>query len=243
MFRVLIESGAHHVGVSQGSLVSIVTHAAMFALALLGGGVASPPADQEENPTKEAVYLIPLDRMKAPPPQEHSLTYTTPGVKAGNEGTETKVVQKEAPVEAPAAGEGPQEGAPAEEAEAVLPSDAIFDSVATVLEVDSAVARHPESAAPSYPPELLAKLIEGGAFVQFIVDTTGHVDTTSFKVVSATHPEFAEAVRRTLPAMRFSPAIMHSRKVRQLVEQPFMFKIVQPAARTVSESKPPTQRP
>ena len=118
MFRVLIESGAHHVGVSQGSVVSIVTHAAMFALALLGGGVAAPPPNQEESLTKEAVYLIPVDRFRAPPPQQHSLTFTTPGEKAGNEGTETKVVQKDAPVEAPTAGDGPQEGSPSEEAEA-----------------------------------------------------------------------------------------------------------------------------
>ena len=241
MFRVLIESGAHHVGVSQGSVVSIATHAAMFALALLGGGVAAPQLEQEESSTKEAVFMLPLDRLKAPPPQEHSLKFSTPGVKAGNEGVETKVVKKDAPVEAPAAGEGPQEGMPEEESEPVPPSNAIFDSVATVLDVDSAVTRHPESAAPSYPAELLAKLIEGGAFVQFIVDTTGLVDTTSFRVVSATHPEFAEAVRRTLPAMRFSPAIMHSRKVRQLVVQPFMFKIVKPSAQTVSDTKP--QRP
>jgi TonB family protein len=82
----------------------------------------------------------------------------------------------------------------------------------------------------------LEKNIEGRALVQFIVDTLGRVDSGSFAVIETTHAEFAEAVRAILPAMRFSPAIMASRKVRQLVQQPFLFKILPPqtAARTDS---------
>jgi len=69
-----------------------------------------------------------------------------------------------------------------------------------------------------------------------VVDTTGLVDTTSFHVISSTHPEFAQSVREALPGMRFSPAILRSKKVRQLVEQPFMFKIVAPEAATTKQA-------
>ena len=114
--------------------------------------------------------------------------------------------------------------------------------VESEFRADTMVTRFAESAAPSYPPKLLEMKVEGGAYVQFVVDTTGLADTTSFRVISATHPEFAQSVRDALPGMRFSPAILRSKKVRQLVEQPFMFKIV-PAAPTtptqpVASSKP-----
>ena len=102
------------------------------------------------------------------------------------------------------------------------------DSVLTEIEVDSAVKRYEWSAAPDYPISLLQKNIEGGAFVIYVVDTLGMADTTSMKVVNATHPEFAQAVRDAMPKMRFRPAILGGYKVRQLVQQNFTFKIQRP---------------
>ena len=102
------------------------------------------------------------------------------------------------------------------------------DSVLTEIEVDSAVKRYEWSAAPSYPISLLQQNIEGGAFVIYVVDTLGLADTTSMKVLNATHPEFAQAVRDAMPKMRFRPAILGGYKVRQLVQQNFTFKIQRP---------------
>ncbi|MGH7562279.1 MAG: energy transducer TonB [Gemmatimonadales bacterium] len=99
------------------------------------------------------------------------------------------------------------------------------EEVYTVLEVDSAVVRDPESAAPDYPPHLLDTGLEGMAEVRYIVDTLGRVDTLSYRVLKASHVDFAVAVRRALPEMRFRPAIQSGRRVRQLVEQTFRFKI------------------
>jgi Gram-negative bacterial TonB protein C-terminal len=112
------------------------------------------------------------------------------------------------------------------------------DSVASVLEVDSAVERDPASAAPAYPPSLLAKHIEGAVATRYIVDTTGFAEVASLDIVSATDTAFARAVRDALPHMRFHPAILHNHKVRQLVEQTFLFKIVRPAPDTAVIRKP-----
>jgi TonB family protein len=98
----------------------------------------------------------------------------------------------------------------------------------TVLEVDSAVVREPTSAAPEYPAHLLSSGLEGHAEVRYVVDTLGFVDTLSYRVVRATHVDFAVAVRRALPRMRFRPALRSGVKVRQLVEQTFRFKITAP---------------
>jgi len=99
------------------------------------------------------------------------------------------------------------------------------DNALTVLEVDSAVVRDPESAAPEYPAHLLAQGIEGFASVRYVVDSTGRVDTLTYRVIQATVPDFAVEVRRILPAMRFRPALQGGRRVRQLVEQTFRFRI------------------
>jgi len=98
----------------------------------------------------------------------------------------------------------------------------------TVLEVDSAVVREPTSAAPEYPAHLLNSGLQGHAEVRYVVDTLGFVDTLSYRVVKATHIDFAVAVRRALPRMRFRPALRSGIKVRQLVEQTFRFKITAP---------------
>ena len=114
------------------------------------------------------------------------------------------------------------------------------DSVYSVLDVDVAVARTASSAAPAYPLKLLEKHISGYVNAQYIVDTTGFADTTSFVVLSATNPEFTTAVRDVLPYMRFEPARIGLAKVRQLVQQQFTFKITEAAAvpKTAAPRKP-----
>jgi len=113
------------------------------------------------------------------------------------------------------------------------------DSVLTEIEVDSAVKRYEWSSAPSYPIEMLQQNIEGSAFVIYVVDTTGMADTTSLKIVDATHKAFGEAVREAMPKMRFRPAILGGVKVRQLVQQRFAFKIQRPDSVLPPITKPP----
>ena len=99
------------------------------------------------------------------------------------------------------------------------------DSVYSVLEVDTAVVRSTKSAAPAYPLKLLEAHVQGYVNAQYVVDTTGFADTTTFEVLKATHKEFIAAVKDALPYMRFQPAKIGPQKVRQLVQQQFSFKI------------------
>ena len=123
----------------------------------------------------------------------------------------------------------------AEQAE--LPGDNAF----SVLEVDSTVIYDPTSAAPEYPLHLMNQGIEGFAMVRYVVDSTGLVDTMTYRVLNTSHGDFAVAVRRALPHMHFRPAMQSGMKVRQLVEQTFRFRIA-PAADTTRkkpDAKPP----
>jgi hypothetical protein len=55
------------------------------------------------------------------------------------------------------------------------------------------------------------------------VDTLGRADMSTFKVLFSNRAEFSNAVRVALPGMGFAPAEVHNRKVRQLVQLPFVF--------------------
>ena len=85
------------------------------------------------------------------------------------------------------------------------------------------VARN--TASPSYPSRMQAEGLGGRVIAQFVVDTTGQVEQETFRVIESTDVEFTIAVRRSLPRMRFEPAEVRGRKVRQLVQQPFVFSM------------------
>jgi hypothetical protein len=234
MLRLLLESNPRGFQFRQGALVSLVAHSILISASVLA--TREGPAKLIEAAQEKVVFLIPMNRTNSPPPREESVQYVREGEKAGSGGSLDKIVDKSATREAPVVGRGVEEGKPQEVAEDVIPN-AIYDTVATAVDVDSTVTRFSDSAAPMYPPKLLELKVEGGAYVQFVVDTLGVADTLSFRVISATHPEFAQSVREALPGMRFHPAILRSRKVPQLVEQPFMFKILAPVKQT-STAKP-----
>lgn len=87
-------------------------------------------------------------------------------------------------------------------------------------------ARHaPGSAAPRYPPELKAAGVEGEVLAQFVVDTLGQPLLHTFRVLKSSHGEFTESIKTALPGLKFVPAELRGRKVRQLVQQPFVFAI------------------
>ena len=87
------------------------------------------------------------------------------------------------------------------------------------------VAQLPGSAAPRYPTSLRSAHVEGEVLVSFVVDTSGLVVPGSLRVMRSTDDLFAEAVRATASSMRFAPAELNGRKVRQLVQQIFFFDV------------------
>ncbi len=78
---------------------------------------------------------------------------------------------------------------------------------------------------PRYPDILRSAGVEGEVLAQFVVDTSGRVEMGSFKVLRSSHDLFVAAVRQALPGMKFIPAEVGGRHVKQLVQQPFSFGI------------------
>ena len=78
---------------------------------------------------------------------------------------------------------------------------------------------------PRYPADLKKEGIQGTVQAQFVVDTTGHAEMSTFHVIRASDMRFIEPVRRAIAASTFHPAELRGRKVRQMVQQPFTFAL------------------
>jgi TonB family protein len=80
--------------------------------------------------------------------------------------------------------------------------------------------------APVYPPELANVRREGDVHAMFVIDSSGSVVPGSLRVVQSTDSLFSEAVRSRIHFMRFTPAEYNGRRVRQLVQQTFVFRML-----------------
>ncbi|MGI8508708.1 MAG: energy transducer TonB [Gemmatimonadaceae bacterium] len=78
---------------------------------------------------------------------------------------------------------------------------------------------------PEYPSSLQSAGIEGEVDVQFVVGIDGRADMSTFKVTKSSNDMFSNAVRTAVSRARYSPAEIGGKKVRMLVQQPFMFGI------------------
>ena len=95
----------------------------------------------------------------------------------------------------------------------------------TEIEVDSAAALDPSAVGPEYPPDLMQAGIQGVVYAQFVVDSDGHADTLNLQVLEKVEPQFVAAVKQALPNMKYKPAVFAGRRVNQLVQQAFVFRI------------------
>ncbi len=76
-----------------------------------------------------------------------------------------------------------------------------------------------------YPDELRRAKVEGEVVAQFVIDVNGEIMPGSLKVLRSDHALFTQAVETSVSAMRFQPAQVGGKKVRQLLEMPFTFSL------------------
>lgn len=83
----------------------------------------------------------------------------------------------------------------------------------------------PGNAAPRYPEALRSAGIEGQAIAVFVVNELGRAEDSTVRFANSGSRLFEDAVRTALHRMRFVAAEVGGRKVRQLVQMPFVFTI------------------
>lgn len=222
MMRTWFKENAKTI-VAISTVVSVVTHATLITAWVFGTMPA--PGLPPESIANHVFYLPPPDRVAAHASSGESVHYVRVGTNGDGPGEGPRLEGDAKPTSVDQTkGNAAPVNTDTVSAEQKIQTEGT-DSVFTVLDVDTAVVRTANSAAPAYPLDLLKAHIEGYVNAQYVVDTTGLADSASFNVLKATNPAFEKAVREVLPRMRFMPAKIGSMKVKQLVQQQFSFKI------------------
>lgn len=211
-----------------GSTISTIVHAAVLGLFAYEGVSQSIDVPVVEEQIVGLEYIAPPNVNSAA--SQIQIRYEASG---GAEGTAAPTDRTDGTGER-VRGSGPGETAVASVSggedvpdQIAAPSEDPYENAFANTEVEQQAERDPESAAPVYPKDLMAQGVEGWAAMRFVVDSTGLVDMSTVRVIDFTHPAFVAAVRSAMPGMKFAPARLGERPVRQLAEQMFRFQIEQ----------------
>jgi protein TonB len=235
MFNTLLESKPKKERTIGQAVVSTVVHTVLIALAVY----ATAQAGQQvlEKPKEEKVEFAEVKPEEPPPPEEKAppppdVTVAPPPPK-GFQVLSAPVdipdvipdidLTKKVTDEADFSGKGVAGGVARGIEGGTGPVDT--DQPYFEFQVEKVAAQAPGSAAPAYPEMLRSAGVEGTVLAQFVVGIDGKAETNTFKVLKSDHDMFTQAVRNALPRMKFFPAEVGGRKVKQLVQQPFVFKL------------------
>ena len=233
MFENLIETKPKKVKTFKSMLVSVVLHVVAISGAVYGTmqakeALEKPKAEKvefldmkkDEPPPPEDKPPPPPEVVVAPPPPKGFQVLTAP-IKIPDVLPEIDL-SKKVTDEGDFTGKGVQGGIGKGVVGGTGP---VGDQTYFEFQVEKQVAPAPGNAAPRYPDMLRSANVEGEVLVQFVVDTTGRVESGSLKILKTSHDLFTNSVRQALASMRFYPAEIGGRKVKQLVQQPFNFTL------------------
>ncbi len=235
MFNNLLESEAKKTKRTGGSVVSIVLHGAIVAALV----VATANAGQEFVEAKqEKVEFVEVTKDE-PPPEPEQAAPPPPDVVAAPpiaKGFQTLQPPDVIPLEIPDidlsrkvtneadfSGKGTRGGI-ADGVVGGTPQVAQGDTPYFEFQVEKPAAMA-GAANMVYPEMLRSAQVEGTVLASFVVDTSGKADMGTFKVLRSDHELFTNAVKNALPRIRYLPAEVGGRKVKQLVQQPFQFSL------------------
>ncbi len=232
MFENLLESKAKRQRTVGQTIASVVVHGAIiFGAVKATQGVAESIKDRPVDTTM--VFLKPPEAPPPPPPPEQVVVANPPP-----KGFQTVVAPTDIPKDIPPidlkqkafdpkdfTGKGIEGGVGTGVVGGTGPVD-VKAEVFTEAELDDPVQviTMPQ---PRYPPVLQSAGIAGSVDMQWIVDTTGHAEGNSFKILKSSHQAFEEPAREAIMKAVFKPAKFRGKTVRQLVQQRISFKIGQ----------------
>ncbi|MBA2685418.1 MAG: energy transducer TonB [Gemmatimonadaceae bacterium] len=76
---------------------------------------------------------------------------------------------------------------------------------------------------PRYPSVLESSRVEGTVLAQFVVDTLGRAEMSTFKILDSSNDLFSASLERALSTWRFYPAEAGGHRVKQIVQLPLKF--------------------
>lgn len=234
MFNNLLESEAKATKRTGGSIVSIALHGAIVAGLVVATANAGQAIVEDKQEKVEFVEVTkdepPPEPEQAPPPPD---VVAAPPIAKGFQTLQPPdVIPLEIPDidlsrkvtnEADFSGKGTRGGI-ADGVVGGTPQVAQGDTPYFEFQVEKPAAMA-GAANMVYPEMLRSAQVEGTVLASFVVDTSGRADMGTFKVLRSDHELFTNAVKNALPRIRYLPAEVGGRKVKQLVQQPFQFSL------------------
>jgi periplasmic protein TonB len=228
VLQTLLESRTKKSRSAGGTIASVVGHTILIAAALY----ATAQADGHTRTMPDAyspVFLSPVRSVPAPAASadkpKTSSRWNPPQIDT-RISIDVRAPTIDVAATLPNAGDFARnsfssDGAPASGASGVAGSGGAYDAG----QVDRQVSLAPGTQPPRYPEVLRASGVEGQLVALFVVDEQGRVEETSIRFAQPGNALFEDAVRVALRRMRFTPAEAGGRKVRQLVQMPFVFTL------------------
>lgn len=225
MFDVLIESKPKRQGIGKSlpsSIFSLVMHGVLIYAAVM----ATMKGDDVLQETVADTQMVFLEEQE-PEPEEPQAPPPPP------KGFQTLMAPVEIPTSIPPidlnerfdprnfTGVGVEMGV-ATGVEVTGPVDL------TQVFIEAVVDEPPERIsfpAPEYPRILLEAGVEGMVVLEAIIDTTGHAEPASIKVVSSTNRAFEAPAKEAMRKALFRPGRVRGQPVRVLVQMPLRFVI------------------
>ena len=223
LFNNLLESKPQKQRTTGGMIGSVILHTVL----LVAAAYATLHATSKKEKREEKITFVEQKKapppkpppQEAPPPPPKGFQVLTAPINIPNVLPDIDL-SKQATNELDFTGKGVAKGDSKGVVTKVVENQTYFE-----FQVEKPVMQAPGSPAPRYPEILKSAGVEGEVLASFEVDSTGRAVSGSFKVLHATHELFATAVRSALPNMLFLPAEIGGKKVKQLVQQPFVFAI------------------
>lgn len=226
MFEVLVESKPKKQRSAGQFLVSLLVH----TLIITGAVYATMGAAEVVKERLEDTTMVFLEPPKeAPPPPDQPPPDAIVAANPPPKGFQTVVAVQDIPTEIPPVdlnqrfdprdftGQGAEGGVAVGVAGGTGP---IPVGGETFLEAQVDDPPSLISAGPRlYPPVLERAGVGGRVIAQFIVDTTGHAEPSSFKVLSSTNKAFEEPAREMIMKSVFRPGRVRGKAVRVQVQQ------------------------
>jgi len=249
MFTTMLESNRVRTRRHRYAIASVIVHVALVGAAVVASASAATDADADQGDPPILTYVEVPPPADAPrtPPDASATGPAVPGAEAivaprievivppiqlavplpdaGSTLFDPTAPGQPSPAIGPGAvgsgaGSGVTDGREAFSGSRTQSANGVLGA----LDVDRVAALR-SAAAPVYPGVLRRAGVEGQVVVRFVVDTLGRVEAESVEVREASHAPFADAVREVMPRLRFRPATAGGRRVRQLVEMPFEFRM------------------
>jgi len=230
MFNNLIESQRRTQRSVGSTIASVIIHAVIIAVVTvitLNAGQKLKEivkaedvkfAEVKKEPPPEAKKEPPPDVPAAPPPPKGFQVLSAP-INIPDKIPDVDL-SKSVTDEADFSGKGVA-GGTSKGVEGGTPTDQpLFE-----FQVEKPVLAREGNPPPKYPSMLESAQVEGEVLVQFVVDTSGKAEMSTFKVLQTKNELFVSEIRRVLPFYRFYPAEAGGHKVKQYVQLPFVFNV------------------